>query len=112
MMLTTKDDGRVNLDTEENDFVLIDAYGDDQLKELNASVIMMARIQPTDKKSNIELTYDVEVISEDQIDSDITFDDPYVEDNSGQVKHDPNAHDQTFADIESLINNVQVEVEN
>ncbi|GJR27205.1 hypothetical protein Tco_0723750 [Tanacetum coccineum] len=31
----------------------------------------------------------------------------YVEDNSGQAEHDPNAHDQPYADIESLIYNVQ-----
>ncbi|GJV61936.1 hypothetical protein Tco_1468036 [Tanacetum coccineum] len=70
----------------------------DQLEELNASVIMMAHIQPTDNKSNAEPTYDVGVISEhitidDQLDSDIIFDDPYVEVNSGQVEHDQDAPD-------------------
>ncbi|GJS09761.1 hypothetical protein Tco_0366557 [Tanacetum coccineum] len=74
------------------------AYGEDQLEELNASVIMMAHIQPTDNKSNAEPTYDVGVISEhitvdDQLDSDIIFDDPYVEVNSGQVEHDQDAPD-------------------
>ncbi|GJU59785.1 hypothetical protein Tco_1237551 [Tanacetum coccineum] len=68
------------------------------LEELNASVIMMAHSQPTNNKSNAELTYDVGVISEhitidDQLDSDIIFDDPYVEVNSGQVEHDQDAPD-------------------
>ncbi|GJV97232.1 hypothetical protein Tco_1548809 [Tanacetum coccineum] len=45
MLLATKDE-------EENDFMLVNAYGDDTLEELNASVIMMALIQPTDDKEN------------------------------------------------------------
>nr|GEY84516.1 hypothetical protein [Tanacetum cinerariifolium] len=48
---------------------------------------------------------------DDQIDSDIHFDDPYVEDKSGQTKHDQDAYDQTFAGLESLIYNVQVKAE-
>ncbi|GKC86911.1 hypothetical protein Tco_1147560 [Tanacetum coccineum] len=106
-------------------------YYDDQLEELNASMIMMARIQPTDNKSDVEPTYDAEVISEvnasqidlinrllskgnheqrnhekfktikhtsvdDQINLDTLFDDPYMEDNSGQVEHDQDAHNQIF----------------
>ncbi|GJS36119.1 integrase, catalytic region, zinc finger, CCHC-type containing protein [Tanacetum coccineum] len=117
MLLATKDEAGVNLDAEENGFMLMNAYGDDQLEELNASVIMMAHIQPTDDKSNTEPTYDAELISEvnatqidlingllsksdhehknhekletvihtlanDQIDSNIIFDDPYRENNS------------------------------
>ncbi|GJU06860.1 hypothetical protein Tco_1123290, partial [Tanacetum coccineum] len=144
MLLAARYEAKVNLDTEENDFMLMNAYGDDQLEELNASVIMMAYIQPNDNKSDVEPTYDVEIISkvnasqidqingllskgdhvhrnhekfktikhtsaDDQIDSDIIFDDPYVENNSGQVEHNQDAHDQTYADIESLIYNVQVE---
>ncbi|GKB00025.1 hypothetical protein Tco_0828018, partial [Tanacetum coccineum] len=143
-LLAARDEARVNLDTEENDFMLMNAYGDDQLEELNALVIMMAHIQPNDNKSDVEPTYDVEVISEvnasqidqingllskgdhvhrnhekfknikhtsadDQIDSDIIFDDPCVENNSGQVEHNQDDHDQTYAHIESLIYNVQVE---
>nr|GEV34949.1 hypothetical protein [Tanacetum cinerariifolium] len=48
---------------------------------------------------------------DDQIDSNIIFDDPYMKNNGGTDEHDSNAHDQTF-DIESLIYNVQKEVEN
>ncbi|GKC22324.1 retrovirus-related pol polyprotein from transposon TNT 1-94 [Tanacetum coccineum] len=49
-LLAVKDEARVNLDAEENNFMLMNAYGDDQLEDLNASVIMMARIQPMDDK--------------------------------------------------------------
>ncbi|GJY81072.1 hypothetical protein Tco_0493823 [Tanacetum coccineum] len=86
---------------------------------------MMARIQPIDNNSDAKPTYDVGVISEvnasqinlikhitvdDQLDSDIIFDDPYVEVNSGQVEHDQDAPDQKFVGFKSLINNVQIEV--
>ncbi|GKA18521.1 hypothetical protein Tco_0698436 [Tanacetum coccineum] len=43
--------------------------------------------------------------TDDQIDSNIIFDDPYVENNGGTDEHDSNVHDQSF-DIESLIYNV------
>ncbi|GJY06540.1 hypothetical protein Tco_0373594 [Tanacetum coccineum] len=104
---------KFNLETEENDFMLMNAYGNDQVEDLNASMIMMARIQRTNNKSDAELTYDAEVISkefetikhtsvDDQIDSDIIFNDPYVEDNSIQAEHDQDAHDQSFAGLKSL----------
>ncbi|GKB62644.1 retrovirus-related pol polyprotein from transposon TNT 1-94, partial [Tanacetum coccineum] len=147
MLLAAKDEAGVNLDAKENDFMLMNAYGDDQLEELNASVIMMACIQPTDDTSDAEPSYDVELISQvnysqinmingllsksghehknheklktvintsvdDQIDFNIIFDDPYMDNNSRQAEHDPNAHDQLYADIESLIYNVQAKAEN
>ncbi|GJR19548.1 MAK10-like protein [Tanacetum coccineum] len=40
MLLAVKDKVGVNLDTKENDFMLMNAYDDDQLEELNASVII------------------------------------------------------------------------
>ncbi|GKD27192.1 hypothetical protein Tco_1233406 [Tanacetum coccineum] len=64
MLLATKYEAGVHLDEEDNDFMLVNAYGDDTLEELNESVIMMTRIQPTDDKSDTEPTYDVELISE------------------------------------------------
>ncbi|GJR35200.1 hypothetical protein Tco_1210884 [Tanacetum coccineum] len=99
MLLATKDKVGVHLDEEENDFMLDNAYGDNTLEDLNAPVIIMAHIQPTDDKSDTEPTYDTEIIN-------------YVKNNSGQAEHDTNAHDQPFPDFESLINNVQVEAEN
>ncbi|GKG48271.1 hypothetical protein Tco_0510156, partial [Tanacetum coccineum] len=49
--------------------------------------------------------------ADDQINSDIIFDDPYMDYNSRQAEHDTNPHDQSLHDIESLINNVQIEAE-
>nr|GEU41891.1 hypothetical protein [Tanacetum cinerariifolium] len=64
MLLAAKDKAGVNLDAKENDIMLMNAYYDDQLEELNALVIMMARIQPTDDKFDAKPTYDAELISE------------------------------------------------
>ncbi|GJX71989.1 hypothetical protein Tco_0309160 [Tanacetum coccineum] len=48
---------------------------------------------------------------DDQIDCNIIFDDPYMENIGGKVKHDSNAYSQFF-DIKSLAYNVQREAEN
>ncbi|GJZ87631.1 hypothetical protein Tco_0659241 [Tanacetum coccineum] len=53
----------------------------------------------------------INISADDQIDSNIIFDDPYVENYGGIYGHDSNAHDQSFG-IESMIYNVQKEVEN
>nr|GEY61666.1 hypothetical protein [Tanacetum cinerariifolium] len=63
MMLAVKDEAGVNLDTKENDFMFMNAYGNDQLEELNALVIMMVRIQRTDNKYDAEPTYVAEIIN-------------------------------------------------
>ncbi|GJY70011.1 hypothetical protein Tco_0472993 [Tanacetum coccineum] len=64
MLLAMKDEARGNLNEEENDFMLDNTYGDDTLEELNAAVILMARIQPTDDKADAESTYDAKTLSE------------------------------------------------
>nr|GEU45912.1 hypothetical protein [Tanacetum cinerariifolium] len=64
-------DGRVDIQSRNvgyvgngKDCMLDNAYGDNTLEELSATVIMMARVQPVDDKSDAEPKYDVEVISE------------------------------------------------
>ncbi|GKB37919.1 hypothetical protein Tco_0882861 [Tanacetum coccineum] len=114
---------------------------DDTFEELSAAVIMIARIQPTDDKSDAEVISEVNASqinlisrmlskgvhehtnheklqifintsADDQIDSNIIFDHPYVKDNGGKDEHDSNAHDQSYDDIESMIYNVKKEAEN
>nr|GEV57663.1 hypothetical protein [Tanacetum cinerariifolium] len=65
MLLAVKDEAGVNFDTKKNDFMLMNAYGDDQLKELHTGVIMMAHIQPTDDKSGAELTMTLKLLVRD-----------------------------------------------
>ncbi|GJW73414.1 hypothetical protein Tco_0132784 [Tanacetum coccineum] len=99
MLLTMKDEAAGNLDGEENDFMLDNAYEDDTLEELTAAIIMMARIQPADDKGVHEQTNhekiktDINTSDDAQIDCNIIFDDPYVENNDGIDEHDSNAHD-------------------
>ncbi|GJR31954.1 hypothetical protein Tco_1108186 [Tanacetum coccineum] len=118
MLLAMKDEAGSNLKDEENDFMLDNSYRDETLEELTVAVIMMARIQPTNDNAMIEPNYDAKAVSEvnsshkmiptgvhehknhgkrkivvntsndDQIDSNIIFNDPYVENNSGSTEHD------------------------
>ncbi|GKB06608.1 retrovirus-related pol polyprotein from transposon TNT 1-94 [Tanacetum coccineum] len=136
MLLAMKDEAESNLKDEENDFMLDNSYGDETLEELTAAVIMMARIQPADDNAESEPSYDAKAVSEvnasnkvheqvnhakrktiihtsddDQIDSNIIFDDPYVENNDGTSEHDSNAHDE-YHDIQMLAYNLQRETEN
>ncbi|GKE62502.1 hypothetical protein Tco_1512869 [Tanacetum coccineum] len=136
MLVAMKDEAGSNLKDEENDFMLDNSYGDETLEELTVAVIMMARIQPADDNSVFEPSYDAKAVSEvnasnkvheqvnhakrktiihtfddDKIDSNIIFDDPYVENNGGTSKHDSNAHDE-YHDIQMMAYNVQREAEN
>ncbi|GKE42341.1 hypothetical protein Tco_1469625 [Tanacetum coccineum] len=131
-----KDQAESNLKDKGNDFMLYNSYGDETLEELTATVIMMAQIQPADDNANSEPSYDAKAVSEvnasnkvhaqvnhvkdktiihtsndDQIDSNIIFDDPYVENNGGTSEHDSTAHDQ-YHDIKMMAYNVQREAEN
>nr|GFD12993.1 hypothetical protein [Tanacetum cinerariifolium] len=109
---------------------------DNSYGELTVAVIMMARIQSADDNAASEPSYDARVVSEVnasirvheqvnhvkrqtiihtcadvQIDSNIIFDDPYVENNGGTSEHDLTTHDE-YHDIEMLAYNVQREAKN
>ncbi|GJZ44722.1 hypothetical protein Tco_0592318 [Tanacetum coccineum] len=135
MLLAMKDEAGSNLNNEENDFMLDTSYGED-LEELTAAVMLMARLQPTDDNAENVPSYDAKAVSQvhasskvheqvshgkrqtiiqttndDQIDSNIIFDDPFVENNGGTSKHDSTAHDE-YREIQMLAYNVQREAEN
>ncbi|GJT32553.1 reverse transcriptase domain-containing protein [Tanacetum coccineum] len=103
MLLAMKDEAGSNLKDEENDFMLDKSYEDETLEELSVAVIMMAQIQPADDNADSDPSYVAKVVSEvnasnkahaqvnhakrktvihtsddDQIYSNIIFDDPYV----------------------------------
>ncbi|GJU79182.1 hypothetical protein Tco_1276252 [Tanacetum coccineum] len=96
----------------------------------------MARIQPANDNAVTEPTYDAKAVSkvnashkareqvshvkhktvihasdDDQIDSNIIFDDPCMENNDGTSEHDLNDHDE-YHNIQTLAYNVQKEAEN
>nr|GEZ06417.1 hypothetical protein [Tanacetum cinerariifolium] len=136
MLLAMRDEARSNLKDEENDFMLDNSYGEETMEELIVAVMLMARIQPTNGNAKTVPSYDAKAVSEvnasskvheqvnhvkyktiiqtsddGQIDSNIIFDDPYMEYNSGTSKHDSNAHDE-YHEIQILAYNVQREAKN
>ncbi|GJS09765.1 hypothetical protein Tco_0366561 [Tanacetum coccineum] len=136
MLLSMKDKARSNLNNEENDFLLDNSYGEETMEELTVAVMLMAQIQPADGNTETVPSYDAKAVREvnasskvheqvshvkrktiiqtsddDQIDSNIIFDDPYVENNGGTFDHDSNAHDE-YHEIQMLAYNVKKEVEN
>ncbi|GJV90705.1 putative ribonuclease H-like domain-containing protein [Tanacetum coccineum] len=136
MLLAMKDEAGSHLSNEENDFMLDTAYGEESLDELTATVMLMARLQPADGNTDTVPSYDETAVSlvndsskthkqvsngkrktiiqttdDDQIDSSIIFDDPYVANNGGTSKHDSIAHEE-YHEIQLLAYNVQREAEN
>ncbi|GKB23002.1 retrovirus-related pol polyprotein from transposon TNT 1-94 [Tanacetum coccineum] len=136
MLLAMKDEAGSNLNNKENDFMLDTSYSEETMKELSVVVMLMARIQPADGNAETMPSYDAKAVSEvnasskvheqmryekrktiiqtsddDQIDSNIIFDDPYVENNGGTSDHDSNDHDE-YHKIQMLAYDVQREAEN
>ncbi|GKG08521.1 hypothetical protein Tco_0334353, partial [Tanacetum coccineum] len=134
MLLAMKDEAGSNLNNEENDFML-DTSNGEELEELTAAVMLMARLQPADKNAKTVPSYDAKVVSQvhasskvheqasheksktiiqtmddDRIDFNIIFDDPFVENNCGTSEHDSTAHDG-YREIQMLAYNVQSEAE-
>ncbi|GJY21836.1 retrovirus-related pol polyprotein from transposon TNT 1-94 [Tanacetum coccineum] len=130
-----KDKAGSNLSNEENDFMLDTSYGDKTMEELTAIVMLMSRIQPADGNAETVPSYDAKAVSEvnasskvheqvshvkrktiiqtyddDQIDSNIIFDDPYVKNNDGMSNDESNDHDE-YHKIQMLAYNVQKEAE-
>ncbi|GJV80461.1 RNA-directed DNA polymerase, eukaryota, reverse transcriptase zinc-binding domain protein [Tanacetum coccineum] len=81
------------VEAEHNDFLLADVDQMEKIKELSTNICMMVIIQQENIDSDEGPSYDFAFISEDQINSDIIFDDPNVEVNDRSIKHDKNAHD-------------------
>ncbi|GJY37681.1 hypothetical protein Tco_0424045 [Tanacetum coccineum] len=113
---------KILLINEHNDFLLADASEVEEFEVLNAIVFMMAQIHQTGNDYGNEQNYDSEFVSEqleiikptisnDQINSDIIFDDPNVEVNDGKVEQDKNAHDRRDYDLELFAKNVHKEAE-
>ncbi|GKF12752.1 hypothetical protein Tco_0050678, partial [Tanacetum coccineum] len=119
MLLAIKDEAGSNLNNRENDFMLDTSYEEETMEELTAALMLMARIQPADGNAETVSSYVAKVVSEvnssskvheqvshvkhktiiqttddDQIDSNIIFDDHFVENNGGTSDHDSNAHDE------------------
>ncbi|GJT17100.1 hypothetical protein Tco_0875806 [Tanacetum coccineum] len=118
MLLAMKDEAGSNLKDEENDFMLDNSYGDETLEELTAAVVSevnaLHKMIPTEvheHKNHGKCKTVVNTYDDDQINSNIIFDDHYVENNGGSAEHDSNAHD-SYHDIKILAYNDFKEREN
>ncbi|GJY43884.1 retrovirus-related pol polyprotein from transposon TNT 1-94 [Tanacetum coccineum] len=136
MLLAKQDEAGVLLTDEHNDFLFADASRMEEIEELSANICLMARIQPTDNTSDAGPSYDSAFISEvqsssikdnqeqmypthtkiinstigdDQIDSNIIFDEPNGNVNSGSVEKDTHVPD-LYA-LEQLARNAYKEAE-
>ncbi|GJV90635.1 hypothetical protein Tco_1538448 [Tanacetum coccineum] len=61
MLLAMKNEAESNLSNEENDFMLETSYGED-LEELTAAVMLMARLQPADDNAKIVPSYNAKAV--------------------------------------------------
>ncbi|GJZ39181.1 hypothetical protein Tco_0585744 [Tanacetum coccineum] len=113
MLLAKHDEAGVILTDEQNDFLFADASRMEEIEELGANICLMARIQPVNNTSDAGPSYDSAFISEvqsssinenkeqmypthtkiinstigdDQIDSNIIFDEPNGHVNSGNLE--------------------------
>ncbi|GJT05947.1 hypothetical protein Tco_0840409 [Tanacetum coccineum] len=108
MLLAMKDEAGSNLGNEENDFMLDTSYGED-LEELTAAVYASSKVH--EQVSHGKRKTIIQTTDDDQIDSNIIFDDPFVENNDGTSDHDSTVHDE-YHEIQMLAYNVQCEAEN
>ncbi|GKB70442.1 hypothetical protein Tco_0931854 [Tanacetum coccineum] len=112
MLLAMKNEAGSNLSNEENDFMLDTSYGED-LEELTAAAVIHihASSKIHEQVSHRKRQTIIKTTDDDQIDSNIIFDDPFVENNGGTSGHDSTAHDE-YREIQMLAYNVQREAEN
>ncbi|GKB92661.1 retrovirus-related pol polyprotein from transposon TNT 1-94 [Tanacetum coccineum] len=120
MLLAKQDEVGVIITDKQNDFLFADASMMEEIKEISANIWLMAMIQPANNTSDTGLSYDSSFISEvqsssinknkeqmypnhtkiinstigdDQIDSNIIFDEPNGHVNSGSVEKDTHVPD-------------------
>nr|GEV21167.1 hypothetical protein [Tanacetum cinerariifolium] len=74
-----KDEVGGNLKEEENDFMLDNYYGDESLEELNAVVIMMAHIQPTDDTDATSSRSEADILNENAKESRLKMKDKMIQ---------------------------------
>nr|GEU33943.1 hypothetical protein [Tanacetum cinerariifolium] len=113
MLLAMKDEAESKLKDKENDFMLDNSYGDETLEELTATAVSEANDlnKAHEKVIHAKRKTIIYTSNDDQIDSNIIFDDPYMENKGSTSEHDSNAHDE-YCDIQMLAYNVQREAKN
>ncbi|GKA52447.1 hypothetical protein Tco_0745762 [Tanacetum coccineum] len=82
-----------------------------RLVSLILCIVLLPKNNTYDQVSHVKCKTIIQTFDDDQIDSNIIFDDLYVENNGGTSDHDSNAHDE-YHEIQMLAYNVQKEAEN
>ncbi|GJW17871.1 retrovirus-related pol polyprotein from transposon TNT 1-94 [Tanacetum coccineum] len=95
MLLAKKDEARVILSNEHNDFLLADAVQMEEIEELSANICMMSRIQQ----------------AYTDFDEGPSYDSSFIKVNDGSVEHDKNARDSHDNEPEQLARNAYKEAE-
>ncbi|GJR05244.1 copia protein [Tanacetum coccineum] len=113
MLSAMKDEAESNCNAEENDFMLDNSFGDETFEELIVATVseVNASYKDHEKVNNVKRKTIIHASDDDQIDSNVIFDDPYVENNGDTSEHDSNDHDE-YHNIQILAYNVQREAEN
>ncbi|GJY71475.1 hypothetical protein Tco_0475178 [Tanacetum coccineum] len=113
MLSAMKDEAESNCNAEENDFMLDNSFGDETLEELIVATVseVNASYKDHEKVNNVKRKTIIHASDDDQIDSNVIFDDPYVENNGDTSEHDSNDHDE-YHNIQILAYNVQREAKN
>nr|GEW67097.1 retrovirus-related Pol polyprotein from transposon TNT 1-94 [Tanacetum cinerariifolium] len=79
MLLAMKDEVESNLKDEENDLLLDNSYGEETIEELTVAVIEVnASSKVHEQVSHMKCKTIIQTYDDDQIDSNIIFDDPYA----------------------------------
>nr|GEY42162.1 hypothetical protein [Tanacetum cinerariifolium] len=96
MLLAMKDEAGSNLNAKENDFMLDNYFGDEILEELTTAAVneINASYKAHEQVNHVKCKTIIQASNDDQIDSNIIFDDPYVGNNGGTFEHDSNDHNE------------------
>ncbi|GKD66679.1 hypothetical protein Tco_1308787 [Tanacetum coccineum] len=96
MLLAMKDEAGSNLNNEENGYMLDTLYGEETMEELTALAVseVNASSKVHEQMHHEKRKTIIQTSDDDQFDSNIISDDPYVENNGGTSDHYSNDHDE------------------
>ncbi|GJU01410.1 putative RNA-directed DNA polymerase [Tanacetum coccineum] len=101
MLPVMNDEARSHLSNEENDFMFDNAYGEESLDELIASVMLMARLQPAAETTDTMPSYDDKAVSQLLIQHETRLSKKAFKERENQYLEDivdleekPSSHDQ------------------
>ncbi|GKB21011.1 hypothetical protein Tco_0854934 [Tanacetum coccineum] len=109
MLLAMKDEAGSNLKDEENDFMLYNSYGDETLEELTVAAVnkVNASTRVHEQVNRVQRKTIIHTSDDDQIDSNIIFNDPYFKivstDSAKETLEDAEEYKETYEELEREI---------